>query len=115
MSRILIVLFALLFVNTLYSQTNPRASDYTIELARSFSKDLFDLNGVLYLSPMVEAVNSTSNARFYTAAYVPRKVSKPYFRVSLNAMTGFVNESQRFYSPSLPTDSFELSKLSTRS
>ncbi len=106
------VLLIILFANNLYSQTNPRASDYTIELARTFSKDLFDLNGVPYLSPMVEAVNATSNARFFTAAYVPRKVSKPYFRVSVNAMTGFVNESQRFYSPSVPTDSFELSKVS---
>lgn len=87
------------------------ASEYTIDLARSFSKDIFDLNGVPYLSPMVKAVNSTSNSRFYTKAYVPRSVNKPYFKITVNGMVGIVKNSDKYYSPQLPMDSFSLSKL----
>lgn len=88
------------------------ASSYTIDLARSFSKDIFDLNGVPYLSPMVKAVNATSNSRFYSNAYVPPRVSSPYFKITINGMAGLVRTQDKYYSPQLPMDSFSINKLS---
>lgn len=76
---------------------NPLAVDVT----RSISKDLFDNNAVPYVQPMVTAINATSNARFYDAAYVPAQVEKPYFRVSVNGMFGKVKEEMKWYTPTL--------------
>lgn len=104
------VLFSLLLIINFNLIAAP-ASEYTIELARSFSKDIFDLNGVPYLAPMVKAVNATSNSRFYSLAYVPRNVNSPYFKISINSMAGIVRLSDKYYSPQLPMDSFSLDKL----
>lgn len=108
---ILIIVVLVAFSNAIQAQMNQRASPYTIELVRTFSKELFDLNGVPYLAPMVETVNATSNARFYSSAYVPRKVNKPYFKISVNGMLGFVNDEQRTYRPELPMDTFAIDRL----
>jgi len=109
MKKIFVLIIVLLgFVQPILAAP---ASEYTIDLARNFSKDIFDLNGVPYLSPMVKAVNATSNSRFYTKAYVPRSVSKPYFKITVNGMAGIVRNSDKFYSPQLPMDSFSINKL----
>ncbi|MCO6466693.1 MAG: hypothetical protein J5I53_08765 [Bradyrhizobiaceae bacterium] len=76
---------------------NPLAVDVT----RSLTRDLFENNAVPYVQPMVTAINATSNARFYDAAYVPEKVDKPYFRVSVHGMMGKVTESMKWYTPTL--------------
>lgn len=110
MKKTTLLLFVLCLISQV-AQAEP-AAQYTIDLARSFSKDIFDLNGVPYLSPMVEAVNATSNARFYSSAYVPRRVDKPYFKVSINSMAGMVKKSQQSYAPQVPADSLSLEKLS---
>ncbi len=104
----LVLLLAASFCAT--AQTVPNS--YTIDLARTFSKELFDRNGVPYLSPMVKAVNATSNARFYNSAYVPRKVKKPYFRIGLHGMTGFINPDDKSFSPEMPSEKFDYTKLS---
>lgn len=109
MKRI-IYLFVTILIASQAAYSAP-ADQYTIDLARSFSKDIFDLNGVPYLSPMVEAVNATSNSRFYSSAYVPRNVKKPYFKVSLNGMAGLVKKSQQSYSPQMPMDTLSMENL----
>ncbi|MFA7626701.1 MAG: DUF6588 family protein [Candidatus Kapaibacterium sp.] len=87
------------FGNLLYSQTT---SNYTIELARKFSKDLFESNGVPFMEPVVRVINSTSNSRFFTQAYIPRKVKKPYFRIGVHGMSGIVNDDLKYFSPAMP-------------
>ncbi len=74
----------------------------TITMARMFGKDIFELNGVPYLQPTVEAMNATSNARFYNQSFVPSKVKKPYFRIGIHGMYGVVPSSKKTYAPQLP-------------
>ncbi|MCX6140907.1 MAG: hypothetical protein NTX15_08795 [Candidatus Kapabacteria bacterium] len=74
---------------------NPLA----VDLTRAILKDLFESNAVPYIQPMVNTINATSNARFYDRAYVPRSVDRPYVRVSVNGMVGYINEDQRWYTP----------------
>lgn len=89
-----------------------RASDYTINLARSFGRELFEMNGVPYLQPLVETINSTSNSGFFNRAYVPKKVEKPYFRIALKGMLGFVRDDMKSYEPNMPNEPLDLTKLS---
>jgi len=83
----------------------------TVELARMFGKDIFEMNGTAYLQPMVQALNATSNSRFFNSAFVPFEVEKPYFKFSLNAMVGFVPEDQKTYIPKMPMEEFDLGKM----
>ncbi len=83
-------------------------SQYTIDLARMFSKDLFNDNSVAYLSPMVRTVNATSNSGFFNDAYVPYKVDKPYFKISLHGMSGFVNDADKYFEPKIATKPYNL-------
>lgn len=107
-----IILLLLIYCSSVNSQTNfPRASDYTINLARMFSKEIFTLNGLPYMNPLVEAVNSTSNSGFYNQAYVPKNVSKPYFKIGVNGMMGFIGDGQKNYTPKIPRDSFDLTEM----
>lgn len=89
----------------------PFANQTVLYLSRALSKDLFELNGVPFMQPLVEAVNSTSNARFVNTAYIPKEVEKAYFKVSLNGMFGLVNNSMRTYKPALPMEQFNALKL----
>ena len=57
------------------------------------------------MQPLVTTINATSNSRFFTQAYVPKSVDKPYFRFGIHSMIGFVRDDQRLYTPSLPTES----------
>ncbi len=88
--------------------SKPAASPYLVDLAKSFSKDIFQTNGVAYMKPVVEVVNSVSNSRFFNSAFIPREVDKPYFKVSLNGMMGFVPDSKKTYSPKLPNQQLTL-------
>lgn len=85
-----------------------KADERTISLVRMFSKDIFETNGQPYLKPMVQSMNATSNSRFFNSAYVPKSVSKPYYKVSLNSMLGFVPEDYKLYNPTLPVEEFSL-------
>jgi hypothetical protein len=87
-------------------------SDYTIDLARQFGKDIFELNGVPYLQPMVESINVTTNSRFLNTAYVPPQVDKPYFKFSVNGMLGFIPDEKDLFTPVLPSAAVDLEELS---
>ncbi len=79
-------------------------TEFNAELYRMLSRDIFSTNGTLYLKPMVESVNATSNSRFFNSAYIPRQSAKPYFKVSLNGMLGLVSDKRKNYTPVFPTD-----------
>ncbi len=102
------ILFLCIFNNI---ELKAKADSTTINIVRMFSKDIFETNGTPYLKPMVQSMNATSNSRFFNSAYVPKKVKKPYFKVSLNGMIGFVPQSYKTYSPSLPLEPFDFNKL----
>lgn len=107
------LLFIMSFVQV-KSQTPdqaPYANQSVLKLSRALSKDIMELNGVPFMQPLVEAINSTSNARFINNAHIPTSVEAPYFKVSLNGMFGFVNESMRTYKPSLPSEPFDPLKI----
>lgn len=76
---------------------NPLAVDIT----RQVLKNLFESNAVPYVQPMVNTINATSNGRFFDRAYVPREVDRPYIRVSVNGMVGYIDDSQKWYTPRL--------------
>jgi len=114
MKKLLVIVLSIFAFSNLYSQDDcncPNANRSSVELTRSISKDIFDLNGVPFMQPLVQAINATSNARFFTTAEVPVKVESPYFRVSLNGMFGSVTDDMRSYVPQLPQEKFEVVKV----
>ncbi|MEN9281287.1 MAG: hypothetical protein RL594_222 [Bacteroidota bacterium] len=88
-------------VTLLQGQTQPYPTPLAVDLTRSIMKSVFESNAVPFVQPMVTTINATSNARFFTMAYVPEKVDKPYFRVSVNGMAGLISEEQKWFDPSL--------------
>ncbi len=105
-----IVIIALFAIENGIGQ-QPHYDPTVVEMSRMFSKDIFELNGVPYMQPMVEAVNATSNSRFFSSAFVPVKVDKPYFRISLNAMGGIVPDNKKTYQPQLPAEELTFNGL----
>lgn len=97
------IIVGLLYNNLIiYSQIKHYDTNSVI-ITRYLTRDLFNLNSVPYMDPLVTSVNATSNSRFYRQAFVPKKVNKPYFRFGLHGMMGFVRDDQKLYNPSLPT------------
>jgi len=86
-------------------------NDFIVPLCRQFSKDLFDLNANPYLSPTVQVVNATSNSGFFHSAYVPKKVNKPYFRLSGNFMLGSVRDDMKTFNPQIPAKEYNQNDL----
>ena len=78
------------------------SNELSADIVRVLSRDLFDINSIPYLQPMVEAFNATSNAGFYHTAHVPAQDTF-YVRVGVRGMSGFVRDDQRLYSPGIPT------------
>ncbi len=105
-----ILIFIILIASSIqvFSQT---ANNFSVELARYFSKDIFELNGVNFLQPVVRVVNSTSNVGFYHNAYIPHKVDKPYFKFSVEMMFGLTPESEKSYSPKMPNTPYNSDDL----
>jgi len=102
----------ILFIAILFSTLKINAADkITIDLARLFSKDIFELNGLPYLQPLVETMNATSNSRFFNQAFVPQKVDKPYFRFGIHGMLGFVRDDMKTYNPAMPAEKASIEKL----
>ncbi len=97
----------LIFSANCFSAWDPT----TVELTRSFSKEVFEANGMKYMQPLANALNSTSNSRFFNQAYVPRKAKGPYFKLSVNGMMGFVRDDQKTYKPSIPFEPFDTAKV----
>lgn len=79
----------------------PKYNPLAVDLTRVILKDVFESNAVPFVQPMVNTINATSNARFYSSAYVPKKVKKAYVRISVNGMAGLINEDLKWYTPSL--------------
>lgn len=96
-----IFVFATLVLCVVSSQAQPKYNPLAVDLTRVILKDVFESNAVPFVQPMVNTINATSNARFYSSAYVPKKVSKAYVRISANAMAGLINEDLKWYTPSL--------------
>ncbi len=97
----LLVALTLLAVPTLRGQDQPYPTPLAVDLTRSIMKSVFESNAVPFVQPMVTTINATSNARYFTSAYIPAKVDKPYFRISINGMAGLITEQQRWFTPSL--------------
>jgi hypothetical protein len=95
------VLFAAYMLCVVAAHAQPKYNPLAVDLTRVILKDVFESNAVPFVQPMVNTINATSNARFYSSAYVPKKVKKAYVRISLNGMAGIVNEDLRWYTPSL--------------
>lgn len=76
-------------------------SQLNVDIARNLTKTLFESNAVPFIQPMVVSINATSNSRFFDGARIPKKVDKPYFRVSVNTMVGIVSENMKWYTPQL--------------
>lgn len=107
--RILLFQILIIFFSCqLFAVVNyPRANDWTILLARSLSRDIFELNGVPYLQPMVEVVNTTANARFFSSADIPPMTKTFYIKLSINGMLGFVPSNKKEYAPTLPVEPYD--------
>lgn len=108
-----LILSIILLLSTEFAfsvQNYPRANDWTILLARYLSRDIFELNGVPYLQPMVEVVNTTANARFFTSAYIPKE-NQFYIKLSINGTVGFVPKSKTEYIPQLPIEPYDPNDL----
>lgn len=87
-------------------------NEYSVDLSRMLTREIFELNGIPYLQPLVETVNATSNARFFNSAYVPAEVDEPYFRVGVHGMLGFVRDDMRTYQPQYPMEQFDITAAS---
>ncbi len=81
----------------------PQYNPLSVELARAISRDLFELNAQPFVKPLVEITNATSNARFFSTAYVGDR--RWYVRFGIQTMLGFVRGDQKTYAPQLPHDS----------
>jgi len=114
MKKIIIILFILPFLN-LFAQDKVPLSDAELAqneaLMRSLAKDIFDLNGVPFVQPMVEAVNSISNDGFYNTAYIDNKKDAFSIKFSVHTMYGSVPSSKQWYRPQLPNEQFADSSL----
>lgn len=96
-AAVVVLLCATVLTATAQQPYNPLA----VDLTRMLVKDLFESNAVPYVQPMVTTINATSNAGFFSEAYVPDSVDRPYFRVSVRGMVGFVRADQRTFVPGL--------------
>ena len=100
-----------LFAHSTVSLAQQRADPLTVAVVRDFGGELFLLNSINYLNPLVQLLNSSLNARMYRSAEIARKNSF-YVRVGVHGMVGFVNPDQLTYTPQLPIAELDLARLS---
>lgn len=99
-----VVLLLLMCGISLWAQNTSRPYDTNaVIVTRQLSKELFDLNSIPFMEPLVTTVNATSNARFFRQAVIPAAVERPYIRFGVHTMLGFVRDDQRSYHPTVPT------------
>ncbi|MFM8179139.1 MAG: DUF6588 family protein [Candidatus Kapaibacterium sp.] len=103
MRKLLSVLLSCMLAHAAHAQKTYDTN--SVIITRSLMHDLFNANSIPFMQPLVTTINATSNSRFFSQAYVPDSVDKPYFRFSVHTMVGFVRDDQRLYTPSLPTES----------
>lgn len=111
MKRKIIFLAAFSFLLTDFQKTKSESNPFTIELARQFSSDIFNSNGIPFLEPVVKVVNLTSNTGFFSNAFVPNKVAKPYFHFSIEGMVGFVPDKYKTYTPYMPNEPYNPNEI----
>ena len=109
MKRILVSLLLLAFFSA--PVLSLPSNDYIVPLCKQFSKGLFDPNAGPLLSPTLSVVNATTNSGFFHSAYVPAKVDKPYFRVTLNSFGGFVGDDMLTFKPTIPSKEFNMADI----
>lgn len=105
-------ILSFLLISCSFINLKAEADPNTVNLARAFGRDIFELNGVPYLQPLVETLNATSNSRFFNQAFVPQSVDKPYFRIGIHSMLGFVREDMKTYTPAMPAEQLDMNELS---
>lgn len=103
--------FALQTTTTTPALAQQRADPLTVAVVRDFGGELFLLNSVKYLNPLVQLLNSSVNARMYHTAEIARKNSF-YVRIGVHGMVGFVNPDQLTYEPELPRAELDFLRLS---
>lgn len=92
----------------LHSQ--QKADPLTVAVVRDFGGELFRLNSVPYLNPLVQLLNSMTNSRFYHTAEVAKK-NGFYVRIGIHGMAGFVNPDQFTFAPQVPRAELDINKL----
>lgn len=96
-----------LFIHTsLQAQFTIDSKELSADIVRVLSKDLFDLNSVPFMQPMVETFNATANAGLYRSSRIPTGDTL-YIRLGFRGMAGFVRNDQRTFQPNIPTESTE--------
>lgn len=107
------LLFSMIFLINygLFSQETEISDAELVQnekLMRSLGKDIFQLNGVPFVQPMVEAVNAISNDGFYNTAYLKSGKDSWSFGFKIHTMFGSVPNSKQWYKPELPREAFAL-------
>jgi hypothetical protein len=92
------------------------ADPTTVQVVRDFGGELFRINSVPYLQPLVQLLNATTNARTFHTAFVGNPITGKhdnsfYVRVGVQGMAAFVRPDQMTYAPVLPTADLDLNKL----
>ena len=87
---------------TVYAQASVDTRELSADIVRVLSKDLFDINSIPFMQPMVETFNATSNAGFYSAASIPT-TDTFYLRIGLRGTFGIVRDDQKTFTPNIPT------------
>jgi hypothetical protein len=92
----------------------PPADNTTVEVVRNFGGELFRMNSVPYLEPLVSLLNATTNARTFHTAVVGNPAKKGnhlYIRAGVHVMSAFVRPDQKTYRPQLPNEPFDVAKV----
>jgi hypothetical protein len=61
---------------------------------------------------VVKVVNLTSNTGFFSNAFVPHNVAKPYFNFSIEGMVGFIPNKYKTYTPYMPNAQYNADEVS---
>ena len=107
LSIIVLCVFVIQFTHLKAQDYTPHANPLSVEMTRRISKELLGPNSGPYMQPLVTTTNAAANSRFFRTAFVPKKVDKPYFRLGVHSMFGFVRDDQKTYTPIAPRMTLE--------
>ncbi len=94
---------ALITPKAVAQDEQPVANETSVALTRLLARDIFELNSIPFLEPLVIAANASTNAGFFRNAWIPKEDTL-YFRFSVVGMGGLVGDNRQYYNPNLPTD-----------
>jgi hypothetical protein len=115
----LVILFAAKSLPLLAQVSTVQPADpTTVQVVRDFGGELFRINSVPYLQPLVQLLNATANGRSFHTAFIGnaangRHENTFYMRVGIYGMGAFVRPDQMTYAPQLPTAELDLTKLTS--